>query len=382
MLFDQIHQKILQRFPDLIPGIEKVVLTLVLPSQGIYKGLFLEKGDNDYEIKSIGIESMHQFIDEQLKGNQTFQWFSKDQIPFKIIPKQKIQLTIFNELKNSVLNLKISAAEHHYAALYFIYFNENLSNFLLDKVHEPFSAQHKTMVGFLLHNAVKTLINIFAEQEHLAYDIHLRFRDMVTERDRLQEELIQKKMQSRKDLVKMAQYHLNQLCLNESFHARLTESALRKLHEFDGDLFLLEKILRDALSFAGALSPTMNQNEILLADYHIRFPEPEPQSKEPPLVANGLSERLVKTHLLLDKLEQAASGLKDRKMSLTSANVGRECPTPISAPAISDALKKHKKRIIQLFKQFPNKWEIIRHDFRPIQNILDDDANNEVLAAS
>ncbi|MBL6950397.1 MAG: hypothetical protein ISR57_07110, partial [Bacteroidales bacterium] len=67
--------------------------------------------------------------------------------------------------------------------------------------------------------------------------------------------------------------------------------------------------------------------------------------------------------------------------SLTSVNVGKEFPTPISAPAITDALRKHKKRIIHLFDQYPEKWEIIRHEFRPIQNILNAIQDFEQLSA-
>jgi hypothetical protein len=378
----QVHQKVLHTFPDLIPGIEKVILVENWPDQSSYKGYILEKQVNEYETKGIGIDSIFQFIEDQMISKQPFQWFAKDQIPFKIVPKQKVQLTIFNELKNSVLNIIIQEGKGNHAALYFVFFNENLSNFLLDKINEPFSAQHKTMVGFLLLNAIKTLIGVFAEQERLAQDIQLRFQDIITERDRLQEQVTHQATQSRKDLIKMANHYLDQLTRNEPFQARLTESAIRKIREFDGELFVLEQILAEAISFAGTLSPTKNQKEVLLADYHIRFPEIVQREPTKPDTVEGLSERLVKTHLLLDKLERAASGLKERKVSLTSANVGRECPTPISAPAISDALKKHKKRIIQLFDQFPDKWEIIRNDFRPIQNILPSGGGNGMLNAS
>jgi hypothetical protein len=43
---------------------------------------------------------------------------------------------------------------------------------------------------------------------------------------------------------------------------------------------------------------------------------------------------------------------------------------PISAPAITDALSKNRILIRQLITRHPGKWEIIRQEFRPLQNIL------------
>ena len=59
-----------------------------------------------------------------------------------------------------------------------------------------------------------------------------------------------------------------------------------------------------------------------------------------------------------------------KNMDLTSANVSNAFATPISAPAISDALKKHRNKIITLMNKYPERWDIIRRDFRPVKNIL------------
>jgi len=69
-------------------------------------------------------------------------------------------------------------------------------------------------------------------------------------------------------------------------------------------------------------------------------------------------------------MENAALNVKSKNKMLTSSNLGNEFPTPITPPAISDALKKHRTKILFLFKEYPHRWEIIRSEFRPIQNIL------------
>jgi hypothetical protein len=43
---------------------------------------------------------------------------------------------------------------------------------------------------------------------------------------------------------------------------------------------------------------------------------------------------------------------------------------PISAPAITESLGKSRDLIRQLLEKYPEKWEIIRRDFKPLLNQL------------
>jgi hypothetical protein len=42
----------------------------------------------------------------------------------------------------------------------------------------------------------------------------------------------------------------------------------------------------------------------------------------------------------------------------------------ITAPAISDAVKTNKNRILRLLEKYPDKWPYIRKQFRPVLNIM------------
>ncbi|MBN1200201.1 MAG: hypothetical protein JXA23_12670 [Bacteroidales bacterium] len=371
----------LEQFSSLIPGIDKVICIQV--SQGGIKlnGSLLEKGNDEYSIKTIGVESVMDFVRSIISSGIPYQWYAKEEIPFKIISKQKVQLTIFNELKNSVLSLLYKIDDEDKHLLYFIYFNENLSNFLLEKINEPFSSQHKTIAGFLIHHSVRTVLGIYRSQEMVSFEVKSRIEELIKERDALRDHEHHLRSKEKVNLLTIAQHYLDTICRSRHFHAVLSDSAKSKLLTFKGNLFLLEKTIQDAIDFATTLSPAAPDAVIMLADYHIHFPEIVQQELPQQVVAEGLSERYQKTHLLLDRLEHAANGLKERRVQLTSANVGRECQTPISAPAITDALKKHKKRILDLFERYPDKWMIIRHEFRPVQNLLNMANTNEALTA-
>jgi len=62
-----------------------------------------------------------------------------------------------------------------------------------------------------------------------------------------------------------------------------------------------------------------------------------------------------KTFLLLEKLENAANQLKSKNLLLTVLIIGQEFPTPITPPAITDALKKHRnKKSLSCFRNIPS----------------------------
>ena len=72
----------------------------------------------------------------------------------------------------------------------------------------------------------------------------------------------------------------------------------------------------------------------------------------------------------LDKLEMAAIGLKNKNIAIISSKVGQALDPPISAPAITDSLGKYRALIRQLLEKYPDKWETIRRDFKPLLNQL------------
>jgi hypothetical protein len=72
----------------------------------------------------------------------------------------------------------------------------------------------------------------------------------------------------------------------------------------------------------------------------------------------------------LDKLEMAAIGLKNKNIAIISSKVGQALNPPISAPAITESLGKNRELIRQLVDKYPDKWETIRQEFKPLTNQL------------
>ncbi len=88
------------------------------------------------------------------------------------------------------------------------------------------------------------------------------------------------------------------------------------------------------------------------------------------------SDRYAKTITLLDNLNQAVKSVKSKGLKTIGVNVGLEMPgKAISSPAISDALKNHKRKILTLFEKYPNRWTELRTNFKPIQNLSKNEVN-------
>jgi len=371
---------ILPYYPDLIPGINQVVLIRFSTYSERIQGYILQKEEDRYSTNPLSIKSGTSFFTEIVRNPNSFRWLAKNQLPFEIKDQNKVQLTIFNELNNSILLLTFPIDEqtHH---IHFIYFHENLSNFVLDKVSEPFSAQHKGMVGHLIYHSISTIYKVLEEKLQITAALNHQIQTIVSERAGLKESLQKSQLKSRSDKIKLIDYSLIQLGKEYGKQFSLTEAARVKLLDYQGDITHLSEMLREAVTLAALVySGGISSSSVIIADYHISFPKSE-ETRLPAEVSDKLPQRMIKTHLLLDRLEHAAAGLKERRIAMTSSNVGREFPSPISAPAITDALRKHKVRIIDLFRQFPEKWEVIRHEFKPIQNLLEGESNQDSIPA-
>jgi hypothetical protein len=379
-MIEPASYSVLSSIPLLIPGIEQVLMIHSDPDAPALSGYLLKQPGDGSTPERIQVSGGQVFFQNLWNDSQSTQWFQKNQLPFEISAKDKIQLTLFSELKNNILLIKYSDIKSLKGDLFFIYFNENLSNFFLEKADAPFSTQNKAIVAYLLSQSVNALYIIYRMNNDLVQTFGEQILGIVKERDSLREDLEQLKAKNQLNLIRIAQHHLNTISRLTGKKITLTDSARLKIREYTGEIQEMEKVMRDAVEFAARIDAIHPLHETFIADYHIRFPSPSVTVPRE-IISDGLSERLIKTHQLLDKMENAAVSLRQRKMALTSSHVGKEFPMPVSAPAISDALKKHKKRIIQLFEKYPDKWEIIRHNFRPVQNILNERDTAEQASA-
>lgn len=72
---------------------------------------------------------------------------------------------------------------------------------------------------------------------------------------------------------------------------------------------------------------------------------------------------------LLDRYEEAANRVLTGGNAVNARLLAAKLDPPITPPAITDAIKKNRHKISYLFKQYPERWNIIRKSIRPLTHI-------------
>lgn len=374
---------ILQLLPSLLPGIEKVIAVYYsLDSAGISSDL-IRKESGEYVQESFQVADSPSIFSRLRSDNAPYSWLRKEDLPFEIKPKEKVQLEIFNELNNSILLIRITNTFDNKNDLFFIYFNQDLSNFGTISPNKILSTENKTIIGHILRNSILTLIQNNLSDKDLFATLNENTRAMIKERNFLRDELEITREKYKEGLIRLTNSYLTDLYKSNGVKYRLSDGAMKKIREYTGDIGNLKPVIAQAARYAETMNLEGTTGDVLIADFHLVMDEKkEPRQKESisePI--EGVPVKYNKTFLLLDKLEKAALHVKSKNMLLTGANIGHEFPTPVTPPAITDALKKHKQKILFLFREYPDRWEIIRTEFRPVQNILNAKPFREQLSA-
>lgn len=183
-------------------------------------------------------------------------------------------------------------------------------------------------------------------------------------------------------------------------HQRVTlsDSLITWLIEHQINLNEYHREITDAYEVAVALSPT--ESDIQIKSYYFlpqarldNSPPPgnskvsaqDPGSSDPVTVTPPSNlpstprtvaigsppgtgdSKLHKTLLLLDRYEAAASVLIDNKIPVLGKNLAAACDPPISAPALTDSMNKHRTRILMAIERFPDRWPLIKTHYQVIR---------------
>lgn len=352
-----------------MPGIKKIITTHYDNSQNRIVGILTESKNGAYKTMNLNIDTALPALQRYMEEKSPYSWLSEQSLPFDIEKKSdKPIIDIFSELKNIVLLVRIPDELNQLNDLVFLFLNENPSNFGITNTVNPLTTDNKRIIAFFLHNTIKTFIKKQNNDRNVLKSANLRTRQIISHTD-----LIKKEQESTKEnyglsLVKLCQNFVNKWSSKHKKKYILSPGALQKIKKYKGDLRMLESIIAETIAYVNNLYFGM-QGEIIITEWHIHY-DVEVGGKALPNIVVNKEDKYARTIALLDKLEIAALQVKSKHLKLTGTNVGAACPTPITAPAISDALYNHRDNISELVISYPNNWEIIRNEFRPVMNIL------------
>jgi hypothetical protein len=378
-------QQILGMLPTVIQGIEKIISVYSQPGTEHLESRILQKENDEYIQDWFHITGSDVILKRFRSESSPYTWLRPEDFPFEIKSKDKVQLTIFNEFNNIILLIRIRNHSDSLNDLFFFYFNPDLSNFGALGAEKMMSTDNKTIIANLLRNFINTQL------ERSKFDLGV-FLTLQENNERILQEIESIKKEN-KDLKERIQEHvqslsssyLEEISGSNSVTYYLTDSGIKKLTLYPGHPEELKPILARAAKYAEVNASGKTEEGIPITEYHIYPEQVEVRSRKTEKAGTEFSGqvnvRYEKAFSLLNRLEQAATLVKSQNKMLTSTNIGKECKRTMSPPAISEAVKKHKGKILDLFRQFPERWRLIRTEFRPILNILNAIPDKDKLSA-
>jgi len=352
-----------------LPGIEKIA--------GIYfsnrdRQIRILSRKRDLEIENTFDDVLQKpenmvMIQKFRTENHQFAWIKKEDLPFEFPPPRLTVPTIFTELDNVILVLRFKNETDNLNDLLLIYFNQNLGNFGLNKADKVLTVDHKIIIGHLLYYQFKSFLQLNQSNRRLLRTLNNGVGAVIGENISLKERLNQIQASYGDNMINIAQQHLQDLSKEYGRTYILTDEALNKIRDFKGNLKHLPVILENAIIFTENLLMLSEEELVNINSYSLDFDSYQVKENTEHFTRK-IDSRQSRAMQLLDKLEMAAIGLKNRNLTIISSRVGQSLNPPVSAPAITESLGKNRDLIRQLLDKYPDKWETIRNEFKPLVN--------------
>ncbi len=352
---------------EIVPGIKRMM--------GIYYDegmdqLIAEQYDKSSgkKVESISIENCKDILLRLRAAKSKTEWLAMDEIPFNVDSQNpKENTNLFSETDNIVLLLRfMNLADRKFDLLY-IFFNSNPSNFALIKNDTFLSTTNKKIIESILYSNINLLINQSWHNAAILKKLNNHTRNLIKQNTSIRESLILSREQYGNNLLSLCNDQLNAVALKNSKQYRFSDSAKKLIKTYSGDIDHLRPAINGAVSYLEMLYYGSAETSLVIEDWHLDLEE---SPKKTAGYVTHPDDKYHKTLVLLDKLEKAAMLVIAGDKKVTGTNIGKACPTPVTAPAISDALSKHRKKIIKLLQEQPERWKTLREHFRPIKNLM------------
>jgi hypothetical protein len=277
-------------------------------------------------------------------------------------PLEIKQLSIQDEIEHNVLIFRIHSLTDDASDVFAISFSKTFSNFYIPSGRNVLSSDLKKSIGQTICNQVKWLYNLHEQQKNNINRIQLAYQNNADELERVNETLELERVKSRDLLEK----YINQLVKDQELalncKIQLKHGFLDKIKNSEVGIDILKSIIENAALTAYDLAIDQTRIDLtpnLITRSAVRLVGSETKSTQ-------LIE-LDKTQALLDRYELAARSLTEKNLRINGKNLAEELQ--ISAPAITDAIKKHNTKIRRLLEKHPSRWPLLCDFIRPIREI-------------
>lgn len=253
-----------------------------------------------------------------------------------------------------------------------------------------YGRDQKYLIEKCLINRLSNIVNSSAEPNGNFEKYFQICKNQTVKISQLNDELTKLKFEAEKFYTNLFIYFLKDEIKPET-NISLSDSTLEYLQSSDLPFSEIETIAKEAYKIVLELSqsptdirikryflPQQTQNKL----DKITLPEAKPEIIES--ISNFIPQKkeqlklkpkpgrskLEKTIQLLDRYELAVNKLMADKLPVMGKNIANVCSPKISAPALTDSINKHKDRIVECLKLYPDNWPLLKTHYLPVQKMM------------
>ncbi len=354
----------------LVPGLKKVLSFYYDPFDKKIASSIIESSKKGLEELDLEDEYDLQEIMHSRKEKLSTAWLQESDLPFSLKKNQQIQRQVFDELENIVLLLRIPNKDDGKMDLLYLFVNADASNFGLKKSSDILKTENKSIISQLIYNSFKQILSQRSALMQKNNQMKEHYALMQKKLELQKRESRTQQQDHQKQMLNYCKYLIEKHSVNLGVHIEMSRELMEVLSNYKGSIQSIEKLIEEAIHRANDINTDILSPVLSLEEWH--FDDLDQDIYEAVSRPDELSpeSRYLNTFKILDRYEESARKLVSNREKLTGANVGKALSTPISAAAITDAIKKHQDKINTLCKQYPNRWKIIRSEFRPLMNVL------------
>jgi hypothetical protein len=337
---------LLERSSELFPGLVSI--------DACWKS---QNKDLHYTLKKQ-LDTEELFTLQKWRKKQLKQYWSNSSNLITNTPKESAQTTLYDEESLRVLLLFFKSSVDGGNDLLILHFPRNYSIQQMDLHFSSITTTEKNMLSNMISSILhaefdrvekeRVLIQLFSEHAQSAQN---------------EVELLQQKLKFTEDLFSQSlrffvDDFVQELEKELNCQFEISNEFIQKLAQSHISFNSIQQVIKNALYAAFHLFPNQTCIHVPISLLKI-----EQETKE---VKSLKTNHKDKTIDLLDRYETAALRCNQMNQPVNGKNIAAHLDPPITPPAITDAIKKHKQRIQLLLDEFPSKWTSIRSGLRPI----------------
>jgi hypothetical protein len=357
----------------LVPGVERIDVVYWDEQQQQLAARTTRNGNELPYGEPMDISRCNVPLEKLRKGRAPFEWLQKEALPWIDANTENLKNDLLSELQKLVLMIAVGNSDLRAGSdLVFFYFRPDFSNLGMTSGAKAVTVREKDLVGRAYAASVAALIAEAHDDKLMWDDFEQAFKANGAIIENLRSQLKQMRGMYRERLVDSCRFYLKNLSEQFQRSYQFSPGALEQIKRYEGEYFQLENAIKAGVRIANNLHPAGGQEVLEIPEYFLNFNTTQRQEE---IHDAHLNTTLEKPFNYLNLIENIVTDLRKNNIPLTAKNVAETMTPPVKHSAIKMYLNSNYDKVLKLFTFYTDKWPLLRTEFKPTYNLLQNSLN-------